>query len=236
MTSDIKQEFRAFFKNSYRRFPGVRLPTPEPLPRGWLEESRAEVFQSSAWENVSLQTGELWSGLSGKAYKLSYGELSVVVARYDSGSILWLDDHSTDSDYQEFVRREHLLEWLPQQMDKLIHLLIATKLNFLGEPQLVDNTMEVPVLPESQKALWAGDEEVQQSWLEQEKCLADISDQIQSPVLITDQNRGFWLNFHIWTRILGKIIGVSAFFGVDNTFHYKGVQLTQFVGRYMAPR
>ena len=236
MARDVRRELSVFFREKYRLFPEVRLHSPEPLPRGWLEEVRAEIFQVATLGDVSLLSERLWSGLSGKVYKILYGELSVILAHYNDGTILWLDDHSSDSDFQNFVRRERLLEWLPHQVDRLVNLLIETKLNFLGKPQLVNNVMEVPLMPESQKALWAGNEQVQEVLLEQENRLADISDRVRPPMLTADLTGGFQLNFYIWTKILGKVINIHCFFGPGNTFRYRGVQLTQFVGRYLVPR
>lgn len=194
------------------------------------------MFRAATWSNVSLQTGELWSELSGKVYLVSNGQLSAVLASYNDGTILWLDDHSKDADFQSFTRRERLLEWLPHWMDKLVHLLIKTRLNFLGGPQLIKSAMEVPESSESQKALWVEDEEVQRFLLEQEKRLADISGQIRPPAVITAQERGLDVSFHVWTKILGKVISVHCFFGPNRTFRYEGVQLTQFVGNHIVPR
>jgi len=213
MTDDVKRQIAEFFGVKYRLFPEVSLPSPVSLPRGWFEEVRAGMFRVTTSSSVSLQTGEFWPELSGKVYVVSNGQLSVVLARYNDGTILWLDDHSKDADFQSFVRSERLLEWLPHRMDRLVHLLIKTRLNFLGRPQLVSSAMEVPELLESQKALLGEDEEVQRFLLEQEKRLAGISDQIRPPSLITDQEGGFDVSFYVWTKILGKVISVRCFFG-----------------------
>lgn len=236
MTDDVKLQIAEFFGVKYRLSPEVSLPSPESLPRGWFEEVRAGMFRSTTSSNVSLQTGELWSELSGKVYVVSNGQLSVVLARYNDGTILWLDDHSKDADFQSFIRRERLLAWLSHRLDKLLHLVIETRLNFLGRPQLISSAMEVPELSEGQKTLWIEDEETQRFLLEQEKRLADISGQIRPPALVTGQEGGLDASFYVWTKILGKIISVRCFFGPNSTFRCEGAQLTQFVGNYIVPR
>lgn len=236
MANDVNQQIAKFFEDKHRLSPEVSLPSPEPLPRGWFEEVRAQMFRAGNWGDVSPWTEEIWSELSGKVHMVSNGHLSAIVALYTDGTILWLDDHSKDTDFQNFVHRERLLGWLPYRMDKLVRLLVGTRLNFLGWPLLINSASDVPTPSEKQKALWVGDKEVEEFLLEQAKWLANIHDQIRPPVLVTDPKGGYLVSFSVWTKILGKVINVRCLFGPGQTFRYEGVQLAQLVGAHVVPR
>ncbi len=226
-----------FFRNQCESHPNVLSPARSPRPRGFAEEHRADEFRSG--KNFSTrQIGDQWSGLSGKVYEASGKILSVILALYDDKNVLWLDNHTDDSDFEAFIRRELVLEWLPHRVDELLDLLIGTKLKFLGRPQLVHVASEVPVLTQADRDLFKSEksEEDVQFIKKMDKRLAGIAGQIQPPTCSRGQNGEFRLNFCVWTKLLGKAIKIDCTFGPDYSFRYAGTQLAKEVGKFAAPR
>jgi hypothetical protein len=231
---EVKQMFADFFRRKYEAYSEIQQPIHRSQPRGWLEEFRAEAFQTAYYP--TLKTGALWSRLSGEVYEIAHFQLSVVLALYGDGTILWLDDHSSELDFEEFIRREHLMTWLPDQMDDLLDLLIETKFKFFGQPRLIHNVSEVPRLTEREKSLQATSKEGMEAFLEEEKLLDSIAAQIQPPVCAPDRSGAFQLSFCMWTRILGKVIITHCSFESDESFSYEAIQLAEQVGRFLVPR
>lgn len=228
--------FTNFFKERYESRPEVRLPMPGQ-PQGFAEGFRALVFQSESYKPKLVQIERpLWSTLSGKIYTIVAHHLSVVVTQYEDGTILWLDDHSSNADFEIFIHREHLLRWLPDNIEEVTDLLVSTKFNFFGWPQLITSTSDIPEMPNRmKKTIPANNQEVWQSIIEAEKRLAIVANQIHPPTCLDNQDKGFELKFYIWTKLSGNIIEINCSFGRDHSFKYQASQLTSLVGFYIIP-
>ncbi len=205
-----------FFETRVKSSPDVQMPAKSPRPRGWFEEFRAEGFQTVF--SPIQKSGSLWSKLSGRVYEVSRFQLSAILALYDANTILWLDDHSDDSDFQTFVHRERLTTWLPEQANDLVDLVVATKLNYLGEPRLVSSSSEIP------------------GFIEADKDSVSIADQIYPATCVHLPEGVFRSSFCVWTRILGKLVKVDCFFGLDHTFDLETVLLAEQIGNFFVPR
>ncbi|MBE7471979.1 MAG: hypothetical protein DPW09_26770 [Anaerolineae bacterium] len=231
--SNVAQLFGDYFRKKSESYSDVHLSPNKLRPRGWLEEFRVEIFQTV--DNLSLKSGVLWSRLTGKIYKLEHSQLSVVLALYSNDAILWLDDHSDNFDFEIFIRREDLLTWLPDQLEDFLDLLIQTKFNFLGRPQLIRSVSAIPTFTEEEMAFYTQSQQGREGILEQERRFADIVDQIQPPICTSSQDRVFHLNFYVWTKILGKVIKIHCSFGSENAFSYEAIQLTEQLGKFFVP-
>jgi hypothetical protein len=170
-----------------------------------------------------------------------------VVAHYDDGTILWLDDHLDDADFSGFVQRERLAEWLPDHLNEILELLLETKFYFLGWPQLIHSVSDIPLIPERYTShLTDPKDDYLLSSLDQQKALeslreadrrlASVADQIRAPESIRLEDGSTRLIFYIWTKILGKVVRLDTYFGVDNSFKYEAAQLTEQVGYFTVPR
>lgn len=179
--SNEQQMFANFFRKRFETHSEAQFVARRPQPRGWFEELKLEAFQTPYLP--LLRTGALWSRLSGRVYEIGHFQLSVVLALYDDGTILWLDDHSSDTDFEVFIGREHLVTWLPYEVDDFLNLLTQTKFNYLGEPQLVRSILEIPKLTEQERSLQAKSETGHAALLEEEKLLNSIAGQVQPPFL-----------------------------------------------------
>lgn len=228
---DLTHHFANFFKIKQK-------PPPEGTTRyrlrpqkGWLEEARADAFSSLIPEQISLKEGSLWSEFSAKAFRIHHiGFLSVVLAYYD-GTILWLDDHESNDDFEAFVKNERLWTWLPERRDDLIALLLEAKLSYLGLPQLINTAADIPTISRS-----AGSPEEEQYLIEIQQNYERAANKIVPPNVFIGDDQIFNLNFFIWTAIMGRIIHARFKIGKDGLFQYQGDELTKEAGRFFVPR
>lgn len=121
---------------------------------GFAHTIRAEAIPSLALENIFAQEGALYSNLTGIIYDIGIAPLNAVVSFYGDGTVLWLDDHTTNVDYISFIEREHLLDWLPNQVHKLAELMAETKFSFLGRPRVIKNIHDIPITIERRVNTW----------------------------------------------------------------------------------
>ncbi|HEU0291247.1 MAG TPA: hypothetical protein VFR47_00825 [Anaerolineales bacterium] len=108
MTRSLEKIFASFFTNRAKSNP---LVIQEGILPGWLEEARIKAFDEIPEENVTLKKGLPWDLLTGKVYEVFQMYVTAILALYSDETILWLDDHSSNSDYEVFMRRENLLSW-----------------------------------------------------------------------------------------------------------------------------
>jgi hypothetical protein len=244
MSNSIDSLIARFFEEQLRSRPSMEITDEGRRPRTFGEQVRIEVFATT--HQPQKKQGVPWDNFKSKVYKLEHSHVSVVIAVYDDGRILWLDDHIDDSDFAEFVRREQLLEWLPDQFNRLLELLIETKLNYLGASQVIHSTSDVPAIRDDVRNRYASLERwngTREQWeagrsslLEADKRLTDVADQIQSPIFTLSGNGKAQVSFYVWTKILGKIVKIDCFFGPGHAFRLESVQLAQGIGRFMVPR
>ncbi len=242
MSNSIESQMADFFRKQYESRPAVRQKIKGP--RVWGEDFRAEIFAKA--HQPRLRTRAPWDGLSGTIYELWSSSVSVVLAVYSDGTILWLDDHSDDSDFVEFIRREHLLEWVPDRLDEFLVLLVEGKLNYLGWIRLIGSVSDIPPLPVeirnwyTNPEKWKGSttefERAQQFVLELDKRLAAVADQIKPPACSISNEGEIQLSFYVWTKWLGKVIRFNCFLTPDYGFRLDGVELVEEVGFSIAPR
>jgi len=236
-SGNIHRRFADFFRMRQKQSPERKNKFRLGPQKGWLEEIRAEAFSTSDYGEVSVKEGGLWSRLSAKIYIIeSIGFLSVVLAYYDDDTILWLDDHSSNSDFGVFVKNERLWTLLPERREDLIALLIATKLNYFGLPQLISAASDIPSLSEEGLEIWSRNPQAQNQLAEAQQRLEQVSEKIAPPNMLAGQNQAFELDFFIWTKIIGRVIRARFVFGQDGYFLYEDNELAQFVGRYLVPR
>jgi len=228
--------FSLFFASRRLRRPQVRQPACGARPPGYFEAYRAESFQWLNPHDVIRRTGEPWSKLGCSVYLISHRDLSAVLAVYGPGTILWLDDHSDDSDFQEFARREGLSAWLPDRPHDLASLLCATKLNYLGEPRLLQDASDIPAVSQEEKASWASDPKALDTLARQEKQLKDAAGQIAPLSCVPRPDGACDLTLWVWTRLLGRLIYLHCSFDQAGCFSFGGTQRTAQVGKFLVPR
>jgi len=237
-TGNISRQFVDFFKARQKLFLESKKNVRLNQPIGWFEELRTETFGTPNIGDISVKEVTDWSKLNAKIYTIhSIGQISVVLAYYEDGTIFWLDDHSSDEDFEAFVRKERIWAWLPAQKENLVSLLIETKLNYLGRPQLINNISDIPSFTKQDLELWAEDPHAQSELIESQQKLKSVSEKITPPnnVLVKYESV-FELTFFVWTKIMGKIVHAQFEFGQDGLFRYQGTEIVKLVGRFLVPR
>ena len=231
----IRVRFADYFKKQWMSRPEVQLSAQRGV-RGWSEEFRADIFQNVGYPSKKWES-PLGSQFSASIYTIIAPHLSVVLALYNDNTLLWLDDHSSDTDFAEFIRRENLLLWLPNQLDKFVELLVETKFNFLGWPQFLSKASDIDKVPDEikDKQSLFGHQHME-AMLDAEKRIDEIMGIIHPPTLDEYEEGEFRLQFYIWTKLFGRVIKLTCFLGGDDLFSYEGIQLAHDVGFNTIPR
>ena len=234
---NITRQFAEFFKSKQKPPPKGTTKYRLRPQKGWLEDVRTEAFANLIPEQASQKEGRLWSKLNAKVFLVAHMSITAIVAYYEDGTILWLDDHEADDDFEAFAKIERLCAWLPNQKEDLTELLIKTKLNFLGVPQLINTISDIPsyskqdLVQLAKQPLFPLNE-----YLEIQQQMEQLSGKIIPPNLLTTPDGGFELSFFVWTYINGRIIHAQYKFGQDGLFLYEGKELMKFAGRFSVPR
>jgi hypothetical protein len=228
------KKFTDFFKDQWISRPEVRRPAPKGIC-GCMEEIRARTFQSANYQPIKWQSSFAVQFV-GSIYTIKAQHYSVILALYEEGVLLWLDDHSSDTDFAEFLRRENLFAWLPDRIDELVEVLVETKFSFLGWPRRINHPSDIKKASDYiRKNLALFGHDWVESILHAEKRIADIASRIHPLTYIKNENGEFQLRFYVWTQIFGQVIELNCFLGGNDLFRYEGTQLTEGVGLYTVP-
>jgi hypothetical protein len=227
----LSQAFTDYFNQRLKTHPAIEqagqlsglgdIIRPSRLKLG-VKERKIETMDCAEYPNLSA--------ILYKVYVDDHMSLSVVMAHYKDGTILWLDDHSNNDDYAAFVRREHLWEYLPDRLDVLVNLLINTKFNYLGSPQLVSSKVDIPPYPDLLSEILRAD-----LLQERDKRMMRASALVEAPLQTSGLDGTAQVQFFVWTRIYGKILRLNCRFGPDTPFEYEGDELLERVGGYIVP-
>lgn len=234
---NIKNEFADFFKAKQKLSRSSKVHASRNRPHGWFDEFRADAFATPEFGNILLKEGGIWPKLIARIYNVhSIGEVSVVLAYYGDGKILWLDDHASDDDFKKFFKTERLWEWLPEQIEDFAALLIETKLNYLGNPHLIKSKLDIPSFSKQDLEQLSGDENAKNQLNQAQENLERVSEKITAPNLLVEHRGTFELTICVWTKILGRVIDARFKFGNNGFFFYEGYELVEQVGRFLVPR
>ncbi len=225
--SELSEKIELFFQE---RTNDPNLYKPNPL-RGWFEHIRILSVDGLIPQNITPQTGDLYSRLTGTVYRVFF-YLPSMIAIYPDETILWLDDHANDLDYQTFITREHLIEWVPDHVNALAQLIVETKFTFLGMPHLLHNTSDILPRSEERKEILSQSADGREFLAAHEAALTYVSSQIVPPRVQTDAHGAMTLTLFLWTHIAGKVFKMECTFVPNTPFTYRGVQLNDF--RYAA--
>lgn len=224
--SSLEKKFSQFFKSRNRPNAGAK--------RSWhpvvVAPHDPDFF--SRYELISIRMqGSPWDAFNGQVYRVYLQTVSAVVAVYDN-SMLWLDDHDSDIDFAEFLRRERLLLWLPDRLDAFLDLLLETKFSFLGQPRIIASVQDIPFPDED--PLPADDPH---SYSAQAEYLnREIAPLVHPPQLVLNVKQVSTLTFCIWTKEWGCTYKMTCKWGPALAWHFESVQLTHTVGKAFIPR
>ena len=217
-------QFSYFFANRRREKPTVDQPAPGGRLAGWLEWLRAENFQTLAPSDPMLREGEPWSSFQAQIFLVAQRSLSAILAVYGPTDILWLDDHTDETDFSQFVGRENLRRWPAERSDEFARLICETRFNYLGHPHLVESPADVPDYSESDKTGYqtAGMAETLEIVLDSERRLASVADRIRPVAVTQNPNGAVQLVCSLWTPIMGRLIRLEARIDADGACTFEG--------------
>ncbi len=192
-------------------------------PAGLLDDMRVEMFQKGKNSvHFYLEKKGVLSEYSGSIYKAVSGVsgliFSIFLAVYDENIILWLDNHFDDSDFANFIRREQLIQWLPDNLDRFLEMVVLTKLNYLGRCRLINNLLDIPGV---------------EKFTDEEK-LNVLKEQVRHPNCVS-RDGGFQLTFFVWSLWTGRVIHYQCQLSKSN-FIMQGSTIAAGVGRVFVPR
>lgn len=224
-----------FFGTRIKQHPEVRQPSNH-FKHVYGEDSRADVF-TRAQLNIKEKRVVFSDRLTSTIYHVSEPyKWGATLALYQDGTLLWLDDHSSNTDFELFLQRESFDEQLENPTESLLVFLLQTKFGFLGgfmdRLLLIRDITDIPIVPEKHRHEWPGSYMYETS---QER-LPQIADQIFPPVFEEINESKVRVKFVTWAEQFGNVYSVEAFISTDDSFEYMGEQLTDSVGDYFHPR
>ncbi|HSH03127.1 MAG TPA: hypothetical protein VLL52_11460 [Anaerolineae bacterium] len=198
--------FREFFLQQKSK------ENPDYKTIGHYENYRAEIFHTHKNVYYDPLDETFLLSLSGDVYIVSYSHITAILALYGS-SVLWLDSHNNNEDFEEFIYREQLRNWLPKNESKFLSLLTLTKFNYLGGPQIVQNLSQIPLHPMDAEH-------------------PQIS--IASPTFIYN-GKHTHIAFCLWTKLQGKLWKIDCTLK-NNKFDYELKLIANGIGDWTALR
>ena len=224
--SNLDDKFSQFFKSRTRLKASAKRSWHPIVVAGHDPDS----FSKYEITGTRMQ-GPPWDILTGQVYMVFLQIVSVMVTVYGN-RMLWLDDHDSDVDFAEFLRRERLLLWLPDRLDAFLGLLLETKFSFLGQARIIASVQDIPFPDED--PFPAGDPHsyaAQREYLDRE-----IAPLVHPPQLVLNVDQVSTLAFCIWTKRWGFAYKMTCKWGPALPWHFESVQLTRTVGRAAFPR
>lgn len=204
--------------------------------RGWAEETRLIGFEPQDIRHIIMQEDPPYSRLLASVFKVTtVYDLTLIMAIYKDGTILWLDDHSDDEDYKLFISREALLDWLPEKINEYSSLFIETKLNFLGEPRLISSITDIPPKAEHVVKEWTESPEGRELSKQYDNSLNKLIKLIYPPKLTISSDGLFSISLFVWTRIIGFVYHIQIDV-TQNVLRYNGLRIEEGIGHYFVPR
>ncbi len=227
----IKRQFAGFFKQM-----NTTSLNQENELLGWLESFRTEFFQSETLFDYVLLENNFLSAIQNQIYQIRYKSISAILAFHqDTGEILWLDNHNSNIDFENFILKENLLSWLPDKATDFAKVFVITKLNYLGEPKLINDVSQILRSKEIIRRIQSRSQEDRDLLQREKQQFAEIGDRLQPPNCIIT-NETIEVNFYLWTKIIGRVIYLQCNISMKGQIKYRGTVLAAQVGNWYVPR
>lgn len=157
---------------------------------------------------------------------------SVVFAVYGDGTLLWLDDHTNNHEFDTFWKRENI-QW--QDAHEAADFMMKIKFHYLPEPGRYFILNSVEDIPQARYRAILVQENAFQELEEYNKKLTDVAHLIYAPALNTNAS-GIHLRFCVYIHAGGRVWSLSCHFDSNGDLTYTGEILGDWVGQAFAPR
>jgi hypothetical protein len=169
--------------------------------------------------------------ITGAGYYHPGGTHSVVFAVYCDGTLLWLDDHTNNQEFDTFWRRENIL-W--QNAPEAAAFMMETKFHYVPEPGRYFILNSVADIPQGFRD-YLVQKEAHKELEDYDKSLADVAPLIYAPSLIADDS-GIHLRFCVYIDAGGRVWSLNCHFDLNGCLTHTGEILGDWVGDAFAPR
>lgn len=234
---ELQERIRQFFVERRRQNPAVDQPGRVRLLIP-IEDGRAGSFSTvrdGYYPEIEPIVVLPFNQLSAKLYRaaIHYPGIAktAVLAFYEDGSILWLDDHSSDQDFEIFLQRETIP--LNNASD-LASLVLKTKVDYLWMGYEGRIVSRIDDIPQYTRADCEGMSEDQiKTYLDEQKGkLLDVAPLLYPPSFKTEADV-MRLEFFMWGRVFGLLYRISCQFGTKNGFSWSSQEIARTIGKFI---
>ncbi len=161
-----------------------------------------------------------------RVYLDTHRYISAIVSVSDR-EVLWIDNDANDADLNRFIVQNGSRGWTID-LDVIMELILL-KLNYLGEPRLLRDAGEIPVMSDLQLH-----SEKLKNWQDQQdKILSNLKQHVSSPKFTENSNN---LELYIWTQYEGIIYKVIVRIGNNPIILHSFEEIAKNIGNYIIPR
>lgn len=153
-------------------------------------------------------------------------------AVYGDGTLLWLDDHTNNREFDTFWKRENIL-W--QNATEAAVFMMKTKFHCVPEPGRYFILNSVEDIPQARYRAILVQENAFQELEEYDNKLADIAPLIYAPTLATDDS-SIQLRFCVYIHAGGRVWSLISHFDSNGNLTHTDEILGDWVGEAFAPR
>jgi len=200
------------------------------------QERAVHLCQEVMKPNIKQQENPLFNAVSVKIYRPIHafpgGQHSAIFAVYDDGTLLWLDDHVSNHDFDIFWQREKT-QW--QNAADFAMFMMLTKFDYIVLPSRMVILTTVADIPQEKWRRFMLAENDLEGIQEFDQKLTDIAPFLYAPSLTQDEH-GLKLCFCVWLMVAGQIFDMRCHFDSAGKLSYQANELARTVGDYFMPK
>ena len=224
MDNSLKQIVEEYFSRRYEQ--DTNAPTLTSF-RGIWEETRAETMREKIiCENIKHinKIGHIKPKLN--IFKIYHYDYSVILAVNDKTKMLWLDDHTSNRDFSQFLEIERLFEKCDEHNSSTIaEIIMRLRFNYVGGSILVGNVNNIPTEVTMKS---------RQLRREFKQAMSKVKSQITPPRWYQTTSQTV-VEFILWTHAWGDLIKFSCTWD-GKVFDFTYDVLANSIGDYFPPR
>jgi hypothetical protein len=195
---------------------GTSRPTADDQPVSFSQFFAIPLLAKIYWAGI-YAPGASWTA---------------VFAVYDDGTLLWLDDHTSNHEFDLFWQREHI-RWANAR--QAASFMMETKFHWLTEPSRYAVLDSVDDIPQSRLRAYLQEVNALAELEKYEAELVHVASDIRPPKLTSDAN-GTSLVFSVWLLALGRLYNINCRFDPGGHLTYHGELIGEGIGEAFAPK
>jgi|GEM_PF-4236387 len=172
-------------------------------------------------------TARLWRA----GHHFAGGANTSVLAYYDDGTLLWLDNHQDNTDFETFWQRENLKIDNPEEA---VMFIMYTKFRYLPEP----GRMKIVTRPEDiphDFMDWIDKPHNRQMKLDYQQQVAQLAPKMSPPIIYTESGVRHY-TFCVWLHVLGQVFSFDCTLDFNGKWTFNAIMLGASFGDVFMPR